>query len=112
MWGGLRFKCCCFKSFVLVCVEGLSLGAKLRSVLSECTQCRRRWGLQRKREGLRGMWWSKRIEQVREIQSGGLEKWKIKRRGQPGSEGGLVMRRGRVPPKKEESKRDILTVAV
>ena len=39
MWGGLRFKCC-FKSFIFVCVERLSLGAKLHSVPSKCIQCR------------------------------------------------------------------------
>lgn len=47
-------------------MEGLSLGAKLHSVPSKCIQWRPRWGLQRK-QGLRGMWRSKRIEQVREI---------------------------------------------
>lgn len=39
MWGGLCFKCC-FQSFIFVCVESLSLGAKLHSTPSKCIECR------------------------------------------------------------------------
>lgn len=49
--------------------------------------------------GLRGMWRSKGIEQVREIPRGGFAKQKTKRRGkrvQGENEGGLVMRGGTV----------------
>lgn len=39
MLGGLHFKCC-FKSFISVCVESLSLGAKLHPVPSKCIESR------------------------------------------------------------------------
>lgn len=62
----------------------------------------------RGKQGLRGMWRSTGIEQVREIQRGGFAKWKAKRRGkrvQEESEEGLVMRRGRVHSKEKKEKR-------
>lgn len=118
MWGGLRFKCC-FKSFIFVCVEGLSLGAKLHSVPSKCIQCRGEVGVAEEARVERDVEEQRDRTSERDTERGickvedkeEKEKRAVRERGRTCYEKGDSAQEEK-ERRSEERKKDILTVAV